>query len=443
MLESSFDDELDDIIKVIQEATQEVDQSNEAVLLKTKRTLIECRDPNDNSPLGEAAAGGAVKVIKFLIENGANPNHRGQWGRTPLYRAAFAGSSAAVQLLLESGADPEISADDHNVPKEASGQKSVTDLIESWDVEKTKELIKKFNSSMNLYKESQRKQLANEMGSIEEEVEEKKRLFEIAKKQLATAYCEYEKRITEHDEAMLNNFEKPELLVRAINDAELTLETCKIKQEETQLALSQAMLKFREQEHRQRCFDNQEDEEFDEDAILSNPLIQRSNFKEIDEVIIKDVGNKIKDSQKWPLIIDISGRVNLFFKYRDTNMVNILDIEACKPQRLKESLLGAIRYGKPLIIDVGPMDLWTAMESSFERIMPGLWAMLISQTLMENQNYMKLVDEKVDKPEYHHNKFVHINADKFKFMVTTKMSIPPDSWIDNLYAIEIVHQDSN
>ena len=317
--------------------------------------------------------------------------------------------------MLESGADPEMTADDHNLPREASGQKSVHDIIDAWDINETKLLIKKFNSGMNLYKDTQRKQLENELSTIEQEVEEKKSFFEIIKKQLASAYCEYEKRIFEHDQAVLNGFDKPELTIQAINDAELTLESLKVKQEQAQLAMSQAMLKLREQQHRQRCFENAEDDEdFDEDNLPANPLIQKCNFKEIDEVLIKDVGNKIKSSKKWPLIIDVSGRVNLFFKYRDTNMVNILDIEACKPQRLKESLLGAIRYGKPLIVDVGAMDLWTAMEAAFERIETGLWAMLISQTLMEGQNYMKLVDEKVDKPEYHANKFVHIQVVTYK-----------------------------
>ena len=44
------------------------------------------------------SGGGNVDVIKFLVEKGADPNSRGQFGRTPLYRAAFAGHLDAVQV---------------------------------------------------------------------------------------------------------------------------------------------------------------------------------------------------------------------------------------------------------------------------------------------------------------------------------------------------------
>ena len=35
------------------------------------------------------------KVIRWLCENGANPNSIGRYGRTPLYRAAFAGKEGS------------------------------------------------------------------------------------------------------------------------------------------------------------------------------------------------------------------------------------------------------------------------------------------------------------------------------------------------------------
>lgn len=119
-------------------------------------------------------------------------------------------------------------------------------------------------------------------------------------------------------------------------------------------------------------------------------------------------------------------------------MVNVLDTRACEPQKLKNTLLGSIRYGKPFIMDLGNMDLWDAMVASIDRIQEGLFSQLITKGLLENQNYMKLVDEKVDSEEYHAKKFVHGFADKFCFVVLTRMSYPPEDWINNLYAISIV-----
>lgn len=49
-----------------------------------------------------------LESIKFLIENGANPNVRNLKGETPLHIAAQRGDKGAYNLLLENGADPAI-----------------------------------------------------------------------------------------------------------------------------------------------------------------------------------------------------------------------------------------------------------------------------------------------------------------------------------------------
>ena len=69
-----------------------------ALLPRQLNNFIDCSDANNNTPLSEASAGGYPDTIKLLLGLGANPNSRGQFGRTPLYRAAFAGHLAAVQV---------------------------------------------------------------------------------------------------------------------------------------------------------------------------------------------------------------------------------------------------------------------------------------------------------------------------------------------------------
>lgn len=39
-------------------------------------------------------------LIRLLIQLGADPNVKGQYGRTPLYRAAFAGHLDAVKVRI-------------------------------------------------------------------------------------------------------------------------------------------------------------------------------------------------------------------------------------------------------------------------------------------------------------------------------------------------------
>merc|ERR1712226_124654 len=436
VLEAAFDDEIGDIEKAINDATRELDDpTNEAHKQRERRILIEARDANDNSPLGEAAAGGADESIKYLLENKANPNHQGQWGRTPLYRAAFAGHVSTVRLLLEAGADPRIVAKDSNTPLDVAGTDEVRVIFQAWDLSETLKKLDVLDKQQNDYKQLQREEMSRCVGTISDEVDEKKRIFETMKKELEAAFCQYEKRIHEHDVGVQEGFEKPELTIAAINEAELHLESCKVKMERAQQELAASQLKLREQQHHQAHMDD--DDEFD-DSEQANPLITRCNFKEITDVLFKDVGNKIKDSGKWPLLLDTTGQATLFLRYRDTNMLNILDTRACEPNKLREMLLGSIRYGKPFIIDLGSMDLWRAMEAAIERVHEGLFTQLITKALMENQNYMKLVDEKRDKPEYHASRFVHGFAENFRFVVLTRIAYPPPEWIDTCYAIEIV-----
>lgn len=44
-----------------------------------------------------------IMAHRFLIQRGANPNVKGQYGRTPLYRAAFAGHLNAVKVCTYVG----------------------------------------------------------------------------------------------------------------------------------------------------------------------------------------------------------------------------------------------------------------------------------------------------------------------------------------------------
>ena len=75
--------------------------AGEAVVARYQHKLVECSDPNNNTPLSEAGAGGDPEAIRLLVGLGAEPNAKGQYGRTPLYRAAFAGHLEAVKVCLK------------------------------------------------------------------------------------------------------------------------------------------------------------------------------------------------------------------------------------------------------------------------------------------------------------------------------------------------------
>jgi uncharacterized protein len=59
------------------------------------------------TPLHSATAGGHIKLVKFLLEHGADPNARQVGSFTPLHAAAENGNVEAIRALLFYGADAD------------------------------------------------------------------------------------------------------------------------------------------------------------------------------------------------------------------------------------------------------------------------------------------------------------------------------------------------
>ena len=55
-----------------------------------------------------AAKGGKTDTVRLLLEKGADPNIKCQYGYTALYRAVENNKYGIVELLLKNGADPDI-----------------------------------------------------------------------------------------------------------------------------------------------------------------------------------------------------------------------------------------------------------------------------------------------------------------------------------------------
>ncbi len=74
-------------------------------LVQVKGAKAGARDMFGRAALIEAAGGGHLPVVKFLIEQGANVNIRGSMGYTPLMKAIDAGHVEVVKYLGTKGAD--------------------------------------------------------------------------------------------------------------------------------------------------------------------------------------------------------------------------------------------------------------------------------------------------------------------------------------------------
>ena len=54
--------------------------------------------------------------------------------------------------------------------------------------------------------------------------------------------------------------------------------------------------------------------------------------------------------------MDVTDRCATFLKYRDTNYINAVDPTQMKPEVVRMALLGALRYGKPIVFDMMDLD---------------------------------------------------------------------------------------
>lgn len=156
---------------------------------------------------------------------------------------------------------------------------------------------------------------------------------------------------------------------------------------------------------------------------------------------MRDVGNKIKESGKWPLIIDPSGQVSIFLKYRDTNYIDMFIPKHTESEVLRLALMGAIRFGKMLVVDMRDVDMWYQVGMVFDRVQPGLLDSLLSREILQGEKYMSLV-RPGDSEEYQKTSFMHGRLDKFCLTVLTRIKYPPQNLLDTFYTVTIVVQES-
>ncbi|XP_067833247.1 IQ motif and ankyrin repeat domain-containing protein 1-like, partial [Heptranchias perlo] len=139
----------------------------------------------------------------------------------------------------------------------------------------------------------------------------------------------------------------------------------------------------------------------------------------------------------WPLIIDPSGQASIFLRYRDTNFYDALNPAHMQPEVLRLGLLGAIRYGKMLVIDMMEVNMFEVVTRVFDQIQAGLMEKLLSKELLQSDRYLSLI-RPGDGPEYSRNQFSSARTEKFQFLFITKLQNLPEELINTFYPIQVI-----
>ncbi|GLI61511.1 hypothetical protein VaNZ11_003891 [Volvox africanus] len=390
---------------------------------------VEAADGHGNTLLSEAAAGGAVRTVQMLLQLGADPNSRGEFLRTPLWRAAFLGKEEVVPALLEAGADPRIGNEGGELPEHVAPP-AIKEIIKAWDVAKTDKLIQQIESRRLECVAAVQAERAQAVRGCEESLAAAEEANSRVQQALKHARMELEKRIHEYDTCVEEK--KPEGLTQVALDqvhlAEQVVEDTRRRAVEAAEALDEARLRLRREQQQQLAEGGAEAEAL--------PGVQVA-VRALNDVLIRDVGGFIAASGKWPLVIDTSGQASVFLRYQDTNYVNALNSRHMEPHMLRRSLLGSIRYGKAMVLDLQDCDLWPEMPRMFDQVQPGLLATLMDKSLLAGERYASLIRAE-DGEEYDKNKFQESRIKAFGFLVITAARIPNPQLLAQTYAVRVM-----
>ncbi|XP_035695684.1 putative IQ motif and ankyrin repeat domain-containing protein [Branchiostoma floridae] len=161
-------------------------------------------------------------------------------------------------------------------------------------------------------------------------------------------------------------------------------------------------------------------------------------LKQLIDVLMNDTGDKIKESGKWPLVIDESDRVSTFLRYQDTNYLNAKNPGDMEPERIRMAIIGAIRFGKPVVLDMMDTHMFHAAADKFDVVQKGLLESVMTKDILVDQKYTSLVKD-TDPDEYtdQSSAFRHGMVDGFRFILITSMASPSPELMQRMYVIRV------
>ncbi|XP_045716835.1 IQ motif and ankyrin repeat domain-containing protein 1 isoform X4 [Phyllostomus hastatus] len=450
LLDAAFDGNLGEITAILREVeellTREGVGRDEAGLVRRRQqrvALLEFEDARGNTPMSEAAAGGQPLAIRLLAEQGASPNCKvgagaagsrrgsgaarlraplpqGAFGQTPLYRAAFGGHLEAVEVLLELGADPRVYADDGSTPEQVASLDAVAGTLRSWDLSLTEAMLRNMEAEQQRRAQEAERHREAEAQRMNLKVQQLAKEQQQRHKELQQAYCELNRRITEHDKCEQRRAGLAELTLQAIKDAEAQVDRLRQEAQKAEETLALARLELREQ--------TQQGEE--------EPPGLACQVAELHDVLMRDVGGRLRADGRWPLIIDPSGQAATFLRYQDTNYLDTLNPDHLQPERVRLALLGALRYGKPLVFDLREVDLFPVVQQQLEAVQPDLAQELLSRRLLQEDRYLSLLRPE-DGLEYGPTQFQEARLEQFRLFFVTKVRWPPAEQLQVLLPVRV------
>lgn len=434
-MEAAFDDDISTFRKIIEEVKDGIDVPIDPAPNKDASVKVD-------SFLGEAACGDAVEVVAYCLAKGADPNWVGQNNRTPLLRAILGGRTQVLKPLLEAGADmrllfPQPRDAEDNIqfrewdPADLNGLDADSDVIEvlkSWDFNRTLQILSAAQgakSSADAAKaEADKLQAAN----FKSATLNLKEAYDATLAEYKAAVSLREERIKEYDRA------KCEGRLQVLDVAEGLIKQAEAKVEETKSKLSglEVKLKASEAKERQHQVAMQGGIRYDIEVTIA----------QLEDVLIADVGGHMASKgKKVPLAIDPTSNGLTFLTYRNVLLVDIANSHHMHPKQIKLNVLGCLRFGKPLLINLRDKPLEEALatlKARCEAANSNLYQWLVvDKSIKDPRQYEQLIDDEVeaDNAELNRKRFTPVFTEKFVVALISQQSLPDEVAMAPFYSI--------
>ena len=139
-------------------------------------------------------------------------------------------------------------------------------------------------------------------------------------------------------------------------------------------------------------------------------------------------------SGKWPCLLDPNTTAGTFLKYRNVNYLEAASPTEMTEERIRLALLGGLRFGKPLVIDMGSIDMFHVITTQVNNLQAGLMDKILDKSILLEENFKTLVKSS-DEDDYRPDKFTGGMADQFVFILLSSRDVPPPNASDKFYYI--------
>lgn len=162
--------------------------------------------------------------------------------------------------------------------------------------------------------------------------------------------------------------------------------------------------------------------------------VENMPVKQLGKVLAPDPEVNWCKSGKWPCLLDPSTTAGTFLRYRDTNYLQAVSPKEMESERIRKALLGGLRFGKPLVIDLGEIDRFDMITTQINRVQEGLMEKILNKSILQVENFETLVKDE-DGDEYKPDKFTGGMADQFVFLVIIAGEVPPPDASNKMFYI--------